>query len=119
MSFWTSATVAAKSAVIAPTHATTVLAWADTSKNTCARTTRNTPAVTIVAAWMSAETGVGPSIASGSHECSGTCADFAAQPTKSIAQARYRRLGENLCAATPANASAYEIEPTTATMMKM
>jgi hypothetical protein len=26
-----------------------------------------TPAVTIVAAWISAETGVGPSIASGSH----------------------------------------------------
>src|SRR5579884_4136289 len=29
---------------------------------------------------MSAETGVGPSIASGSHVCSGSCADFAAAP---------------------------------------
>jgi hypothetical protein len=37
--------------------------------------------VTIVAAWMSAETGVGPSIASGSHVCSGTWADLAKAPT--------------------------------------
>jgi hypothetical protein len=29
----------------------------------------NTPAVTMVAAWISAETGVGPSIASGSQVC--------------------------------------------------
>ena len=33
------------------------------------RTIRYTPAVTIVAAWMRAETGVGPSIASGSQTC--------------------------------------------------
>ena len=31
------------------------------------RTMRNTPAVTMVAAWMRADTGVGPSMASGSH----------------------------------------------------
>src|SRR5688500_1968557 len=37
---------------------------------------RYTPAVTIVAAWISADTGVGPSMASPSHDCSGTCADF-------------------------------------------
>ena len=30
---------------------------------------KNTPAVTIVAAWISAETGVGPSIASGNQVC--------------------------------------------------
>ena len=35
-----------------------------------------TPAVTIVAAWISAETGVGPAIASGSQTCSGICADL-------------------------------------------
>ena len=45
-----------------------------------ARTSRYTPAVTIVAAWMSALTGVGPSIASGSHVWSGSCADFATAP---------------------------------------
>ena len=36
--------------------------------------------MTIVAAWMSALTGVGPSIASGSHVWSGSCADFATAP---------------------------------------
>ena len=35
--------------------------------NTALRPTMYTPAVTIVAAWISAETGVGPSIASGSQ----------------------------------------------------
>ncbi len=42
--------MAANRAVITPTHATTVLACSDTSRNTWARTMRNTPAVTIVAA---------------------------------------------------------------------
>ena len=36
------------------------------------------PALTIVAAWMSADTGVGASIASGSQVWNGNCADFAA-----------------------------------------
>ena len=39
--------------------------------------------MTIVAAWISAETGVGPSIASGSQVWSGSCADFANAPTSS------------------------------------
>ena len=41
------------------------------------------PAATIVAAWMSADTGVGPSIASGSQTCSGSCADLPTAPQKS------------------------------------
>ena len=36
--------------------------------------------MTIVAAWISALTGVGPSIASGSQVCSGICALFATAP---------------------------------------
>ena len=40
----------------------------------------NTPAVTMVAAWMRAETGVGPSIASGSQVCSRNCADLPMAP---------------------------------------
>ena len=40
----------------------------------------NTPATTIVAAWMSALTGVGPSMASGSQMCSGNMADLPAPP---------------------------------------
>jgi hypothetical protein len=37
------------------------------AKSTALRPTMYTPAVTIVAAWIRAETGVGPSIASGSQ----------------------------------------------------
>ena len=44
------------------------------------RATMKMPAVTIVAAWISAEIGVGPSIESGSHTCSGTCADLPIAP---------------------------------------
>ncbi len=43
----------------------------DALKITDDRAMRYTPAVTMVAAWMSADTGVGPSIASGSQVCSG------------------------------------------------
>ena len=50
------------------------------------RAIRYTPAVTIVAAWISADTGVGPSIASGSQVCSGICADLANAPTSSSTQ---------------------------------
>ena len=39
--------------------------------------------MTIVAAWMRALTGVGPSIASGSHVWSGICADLATAPPRS------------------------------------
>ena len=39
-----------------------------------------TPAATIVAAWMRAEIGVGPSIASGSHVWSGNWADLPTAP---------------------------------------
>ena len=37
----------------------------------------------MVAAWMSADTGVGPSMASPSHDCSGTWADLPQAPSKS------------------------------------
>src|SRR4030042_267440 len=43
-----------------------------------------TPAVTIVAAWIKELTGVGPSMASGSHTYSGIWADLPVAPTKSI-----------------------------------
>ena len=45
-----------------------------------------TPAVTIVAAWMSAETGVGPSMASGSQVWSRNCADLPMAPMNSSRQ---------------------------------
>src|SRR5690349_309558 len=40
------------------------------------------PAVTMVAAWMRAETGVGPAIASGSQTYSGICALLPVQPRR-------------------------------------
>src|SRR5918992_33413 len=75
MSFWTRPTVAAKKAVMPPMTVTTVRAAGANSKIGDRRATMNTPAVTMVAAWMSAETGVGPSMASGSQVCSRNCAD--------------------------------------------
>src|SRR3990170_5312747 len=50
------------------------------------RQTMNTPAVTMVAAWISSLTGVGPSIASGSQVCRPNCADLPIAPTKSSRQ---------------------------------
>ena len=50
------------------------------------RATMKMPAVTIVAAWISAEIGVGPSIESGSHTCSGNCALLPIAPTNSRMQ---------------------------------
>ena len=46
----------------------------DSSNSGDMRATMKMPAVTIVAAWISAEIGVGPSIESGSQTCSGNCA---------------------------------------------
>ena len=46
------------------------------------RAMRNTPAVTMVAAWISAETGVGPSIASGNQVCRPIWADLPMAPRK-------------------------------------
>src|SRR5690606_3548774 len=70
-------------AVAAPTTVTTVNATSLVSNIGDRRQTMNTPAVTIVAAWMSADTGVGPSIASGNHVCSPNCADLPIAPINS------------------------------------
>jgi hypothetical protein len=48
--------------------------------------TKNTPAVTIVAACIKAETGVGPSIASGSQICKPICADLPIAPISKVEQ---------------------------------
>ncbi len=50
------------------------------------RATMYTPAVTIVAAWIRALTGVGPSIASGSQTCSGNWALLPQAPSSSSRQ---------------------------------
>ena len=80
MSFCAMPTSAANSAVKAPTAATTVSTPGAASISGNSRATRNTPAATIVAAWISADTGVGPSIASGSQVWSGNCPDLPTAP---------------------------------------
>src|SRR6478752_9577941 len=69
--------------VTVPTTTTAVAAASVCSKTAKERVIRYTPAVTMVAAWISADTGVGPSIASSSQDCSGTCADFPHAPSRS------------------------------------
>ncbi len=80
MSFCTRPTVAAKKAVVAPMKITKVCATGASSNSGDSRATMNTPAVTMVAAWISADTGVGPSMASGSQVCSRNCADLPIAP---------------------------------------
>jgi len=82
MSSCTSASSPPKNSVMTPTMAMTAMTVADCARTGNRRASRNTPAVTIVAAWMSADTGVGPAMASGSHTCSGICPDFEMQPRK-------------------------------------
>ena len=87
MSACATAMSAAISAVVTPIHTTTVSDGvtpliAPNENSGYTRATRNTPAATIVAAWISALTGVGPSIASGNQTCSGNCPDLPAAPQK-------------------------------------
>src|SRR5262245_3548005 len=81
MSYCVSATSAMLNAVIAPIASTTDSAVGDSSNSGDMRATMKMPAVTMVAAWISAEIGVGPSIESGSQTCSGNCALLPIAPT--------------------------------------
>src|SRR5664279_2601798 len=83
----------------------------------CERMTRYTPAVTIVAAWMRAETGVGPSIASSSHDCSGTCADLPQAPTSRSMPSSVTHAGDIFEA--PALTASNELEPNIASIVKI
>src|SRR5687768_15207931 len=80
MSFCTMPIRPVKNAVVAPTNSTIASAASLCSNSGDMRATMKMPAVTIVAAWISAEIGVGPSIESGSQTCSGTCADLPIAP---------------------------------------
>jgi hypothetical protein len=65
---------AMKKAVMPPMMSTIERAVSESSNSGDMRATMKIPAVTMVAAWINAEIGVGPSIESGSHTCSGNCA---------------------------------------------
>src|SRR5436189_5660369 len=76
--------IAARKAEISPTNVTIYRAdWVRVNKGN-SLATRYTPATTMVAAWIKAETGVGPSIASGSQICRGNMADLPAPPINTI-----------------------------------
>src|SRR5574343_926681 len=80
MSFWMMPRKPMNSAVMAPITRMKFSAVSESSNKGDMRATMKMPAVTIVAAWISAEIGVGPSIESGSQTCSGTCADLPMAP---------------------------------------
>ena len=61
-------------------------AVSDSSNSGLMRDTMKMPAVTMVAAWINAEIGVGPSIESGSQTCNGNCADLPIAPINSRMQ---------------------------------
>ena len=58
------------------------------------RATKYTPAVTMVAAWINALTGVGPAMASGSQIYRGIWADLAVHPSKKRMHIRVIRPGD-------------------------
>src|SRR5579875_2739890 len=99
--------IAPNKSVTAPTITTASCASGARLNTGLDRTIRYTPAVTIVAAWISADTGVGPSIASPSHACSGTCADLAQAPNNisSPIAVSTPRPAPGAAANTPANDS--------------
>src|SRR5277367_6798326 len=88
MSLFTIPSKPMKNAVVAPMTNTNDSAVSDCSNSGDMRATMKIPAVTIVAAWISAEIGVGPSIESGSQTCNGTCADLPIAPTNRQMQIR-------------------------------
>lgn len=76
MSFWVRAHVAANSVDRAPKHRHRVRAVWLLLNSGWVRMSRKIPATTIVLEWSRADTGVGPSIAAGSHGWSPNWADF-------------------------------------------
>ena len=83
ISHWQVPTVAAKKQVAAPMKVTKCSAVGLVANIGERRQTMKTPAVTMVAAWISAETGVGPSMASGNQVWRPSCADLPIAPMNS------------------------------------
>src|SRR5271155_2996165 len=87
MSLFTTPTRPMKNVVGAPMMSTNESAVSDCSNSGDMRATMKIPAVTMVAAWINAEMGVGPSMESGNHVWSGTWADLPIAPTNRQRQA--------------------------------
>ena len=82
MSFWTIPIEAPKNAVNEPIKDILIKIDEEYSKIGENLIIKKTPAVTIVAECNNADTGVGPSIASGNQVCNPIWEDFAIAPTK-------------------------------------
>src|SRR4051812_25180942 len=114
-----------KKVVMPPITSTTDSAVSDSSNSGDMRATMKMPAVTIVAAWISAEIGVGPSIESGSHTCSGNCALLPIAPMNrqmQITVISIQSVPGNMSFASSSafgKTSAYESEPENAAMRPM
>jgi len=67
MSCWAIAVEAANRAVTPPRRSIIVCLFGDFENRLSVRINKNTPATTIVDLWSRADTGVGPSMAAGSH----------------------------------------------------
>src|SRR5882757_819376 len=81
--------------------------------------TRYTPATTMVAAWIKADTGVGPSIASGSQTCRGNMADFPAPPINTSTNAQVsREIPQNEEAVIPRNCGEPGLESLSSSNLK-
>ncbi len=75
--------VAPNRAVAAPVQEITPITRGKAWKRGSKRATRKIPAATILAAWIKAEIGVGPSILSGNNSWSQNCTDSATRPQNS------------------------------------
>jgi len=80
MSCWNNPTSELNTVVIAPIHKHNIKTIELYSINGDVLINKYTPAVTIVAACINAETGVGPSIAIGNQTCNPTCELLAIAP---------------------------------------
>lgn len=83
MSFWVSAQMAVNNVVREPRHSIRVSTRLLFEVRGWNRIRRKIPATTIVLEWSRADTGVGPSIADGSHGCNPNWADFPVAAIKS------------------------------------
>lgn len=90
ISFCVRAQIAVNSVVTAPRHRVRVWIVGFCSIRGWKRISRNTPATTIVLEWSRADTGVGPSIAEGSHGCSPNWADLPVAASKRPNRGRLR-----------------------------
>lgn len=97
MSFWVIAQSAAKTVVIAPRHRHVDRAVWFVWSSGCIRISRKMPATTMVLECSRADTGVGPSIAAGSHGCRPNWADFPVAARMSPSVGRVGGLWGSVC----------------------